>query len=374
MRRDLGLDPPERRIGLSAHDFAQALGAPEVILSRAAKIAGAPTVTSRFVQRIAALAGARWDEVLTRGNIYLELARALDHPAQVKSAERPAPKPKVEARPSRLSVTAIEDWLRDPYTIYAKYILRLQPLDAVDTPPGARDRGTVIHGAIGDYTEIFAAKAAGRSAEGTAGARRKTFRRAGRLSGGARVLVAALLAHRAMVRAMGRRRRDGVASLHAEIRGELKFPVGKREFTLSAIADRIEQRKDGSYAILDYKTGAARTEKQVRTGLAPQLTLEAAILRGGGFKTIAPGSVSEIAYVTLKGGEPAGKPNEINFKEGTPDSQADHALAKLKALAAKFENAAEPYKSMVHPMWTDALRRLRPPRARQGMVGHRRRR
>ena len=82
MRRDLGLDPPERRIGLSAHDFAQALGAPEVILSRAAKIAGAPTVTSRFVQRIAALAGARWNEVLTRGNRYLELARALDHPAQ----------------------------------------------------------------------------------------------------------------------------------------------------------------------------------------------------------------------------------------------------------------------------------------------------
>ena len=84
-------------------------------------------------------------------------------------------------------------------------------------------------------------------------------------------------------------RRAGLQALHAEIKGELKFPIGKREFTLSAIADRIERRKDGSYAILDYKTGAARTEKQVRTGLAPQLTLEAAILRGGGFKTIAAG-------------------------------------------------------------------------------------
>src|ERR1019366_8566541 len=131
---------------------------PEVILARAAKLAGAPTVTSRFVQRIAALAGPRWDNVLKRGNEYLELARALDHPGQVKSAERPAPKPKVEARPARLSVTAIEDWLRDPYTIYARTILRLQPLDAVDPPPGARDRGTVIHGAIGDYTKLFAQK------------------------------------------------------------------------------------------------------------------------------------------------------------------------------------------------------------------------
>ena len=90
----------------------------------------------------------------------------------------------------------------------------------------------------------------------------------------------------------------------------------------------------------------------MRTGLAPQLTLEAAILRGGGkFGKLAPGSVSEIAYVTLKGGEPAGKPNEIDFKEGTPDSQADHALARLKELAAQFENAAEPYLSLVHPMW-----------------------
>jgi ATP-dependent helicase/nuclease subunit B len=104
--------------------------------------------------------------------------------------------------------------------------------------------------------------------------------------------------------------------------------------------------------VLDYKTGAARTEKQVRTGLAPQLTLEAAILRAGGFKNVPAGSVSEITYVTLKGGEPAGKPNEINFKDGTPDTQAEHALARLKELAAKFENEKEPYRSLVHPMWT----------------------
>jgi ATP-dependent helicase/nuclease subunit B len=108
MRRDLGLDPPERRIGLSAHDFAQALGAEEVILARAAKVAGAPTVASRFVQRIAALAGPRWGDVLERGNHSLDYARALDQPALVKAAARPAPRPKLEARPLRLSVTAIE--------------------------------------------------------------------------------------------------------------------------------------------------------------------------------------------------------------------------------------------------------------------------
>jgi len=351
MRRDLGLDPPERRIGLAAHDFAQAMGAPEVILSRAAKIAGAPTVTSRFVQRIAALVGARWDEVLTRGNNYLTLARALDHPAQVKSAERPTPKPKVEARPARLSVTAIEDWLRDPYTIYARTILRLAPLDPVDTPPGARDRGTVIHGAIGDYTELFAAKPPADPLKELLALGEKHFAALADYPEARAFWWPRFLRIAHWFAQWDGERRAGIKALHAEIRGELKFPVGQREFTLSAIADRIEQRQDGSYAILDYKTGAARTEKQVRTGLAPQLTLEAAILRGGGFKPIAAGSVSEIAYVTLKGGEPAGKPNDINFKDGTPDSQADHALAKLKELAARFEDAATPYLSLVHPMW-----------------------
>ncbi len=354
MRRDLGLDPPERRIGLSAHDFAQALGAPEIILSRAAKVGGAPTVTSRFVQRIAALAGKeRWKEVLARGTRYLDYARALDHPAQIKAAERPAPKPPIEARPSKLSVTAIEDWLRDPYTIYAKYILRLAPLDAVDTPPGARDRGTVIHGAIGDFTSNFAAALPADPSQEllTLGetrfaplndyeeARAFWWPRFKRITGW-------------FVQWDGERRLD-IKTLHAEIRGEVKFPIGQREFTLSAIADRIEQRHDGSYVIIDYKTGAGRTEKQVRTGLAPQLTLEAAILRSGKFGTVLPGSVSELAYVTLKGGEPPGKHLAITFKEGTPDTQADHALTQLKKLAADFENKDTPYLSLVHPMWTN---------------------
>ncbi len=352
MRRQLGLDPPERRIGLSAHDFAQALGANEVILSRAAKVSGAPTVTSRFVQRIAALAGERWNGVVARGENYLNYARALDAPAEVRHAERPAPKPPRAARPNKLSVTAIEDWLRDPYTIYARHILRLQPLDAVDTPPGARDRGTVIHGAIGDYTELFGNNSAADPLKELLKLGEKHFAPLNDYPE-ARALWwprFQRIAH--WFTAWDTDRRAGLTTLHAEIRGELSFTAGTRAFTLSGIADRIELRKDGTYAIIDYKTGQARTEKQVRTGLAPQLTLESAILRGGGFKPIAGGSVSEIAYVTLKGGAEPGKPHEIEFKDGnSPDAHADRALAKLKELAAIFDDETKPYLSLVHPMW-----------------------
>jgi ATP-dependent helicase/nuclease subunit B len=354
MRRDLGLDPPERRIGLSAHDFAQALGAPEIILSRAAKVGGAPTVTSRFVQRIGALAGQeRWKEVLARGHIYLDYARALDHPAEVKAAARPAPKPPVEARPSRLSVTAIEDWLRDPYTIYAKYILKLMPLDAVDTPPGARDRGTVIHGAIGDFTAKFARGLPDDPTAALLKIGEKRFEPLNDYEEARAFWWPRFMRITQWFVPWDTERRLDIKTLHAEIRGELKFPVGNREFTLSAVADRIEQRGDGTYVIIDYKTGSGRTEKQVRTGLAPQLTLEAAILRSGKFGDIAPGSVSEIAYVTLKGVEPPGKHSSIKFTEGTPDTQADHAFAELKALAAKFESVETAYLSLVHPMWTN---------------------
>src|SRR5207248_854953 len=111
MRQALGLDLPERRIALSAHDFAQMLGAREVILTRAAKSAGAPTVAARFLQRLAAVTGARWADVCARGDKYLAWARKLDAPqGEPVPAKPPEPKPAVAARPTRLSVTEIEHW------------------------------------------------------------------------------------------------------------------------------------------------------------------------------------------------------------------------------------------------------------------------
>ena len=203
MRKKLGLDLPERRIGLSAHDFAQLLGARDVILARAAKIAGTPTVPSRLIQRLAAIAGPQWQAVVDRGNFYLGCARALDHPEKIAPAPRPAPTPPRAARPARLPVTDIEHWLRDPYTIYAKRILRLTPLDEVDAAPGAAERGNVIHAAIGEFTERFAICVARGCGARAHRARPNAFRRGCRVSRGARAVVAALRAHRALVRGLG---------------------------------------------------------------------------------------------------------------------------------------------------------------------------
>ena len=354
MRHELGLDLPERRIGLSAHDFAQLLGAREVFLTHAAKVAGSPTVPSRFIQRLAAVAGKRcWDAAKARGENHLAWARALDRPEQPpQPAERPAPTPPRAARPQSLSVTEIEHWLRDPYTIYAKHILKLMPLDAVDTDPGAAARGTIIHAAIGDFTKRFAkALPADPAAELIAlgephFAALEDFPEAQAFWWPRFRRVAHWFAN------WERARRGSIAEILAEIRGKTEIALAGGAFTLTGIADRIERGADGRYVILDYKTGAARSEKQIRTGLAPQLTLEAAILRRGGFKDIAAGaSVAAVGYVLLRGGEPPGEDEPIAFESGTPDEHADRAYEKLAELARRFDDDSVPYRSLVHPMW-----------------------
>ena len=353
MRLDLGLDLPERRVGLSAHDFAQLLGTPEVILSRAAKLGGAPTVASRFTQRLAAVAGEKhWDDAIGRGKKYLAWARNLDHADKVKATERPRPRPPLDARPTQLSVTEIEHWLRDPYTIYAKHILKLLPLDAVDTPPGARDRGTVIHGAIGEFTETYATGlppdplAALRALGEKHFAPLQDFPEARAFWWPRFVRIAQWFV------AWEAQRRRNATAIHAEVRAALDIEIDKRIFKLTTRADRIEQLRDGTFAILDYKTGAPPTEKQVRTGLSPQLTLEGAILRAGRFKDVMPGSLGELAYVALRGRDPAGEATPIEFKDGlTPDQHADKALSKLKGIIARFSKEAEPYRALVSPMW-----------------------
>lgn len=353
MRLKLGLDLPERRIGLSAHDFAQLLGAEEVILSHAAKIAGSPTVPSRFVQRLAAVAGERWKAARQRGDRYLAWGRALDRPEQVTPAPQPAPTPPRALRPKGLSVTDIENWLRDPYTIYAKYVLRLAPLDPVDVSPGAAERGTIIHAAIGDFTKRYAAALPADPVQELLSLGRPHFAALEDFPEARAFWWPRFERIACWFADWECKRRASMAVIAAEIRGEIVIPLAGGAFKLRGIADRIERSPAGSYVILDYKTGSARTEKQVRTGLAPQLTLEAAMLRRGGFPGIAAGaSVAGIEYVLLKGGARPGESKPIEFDQGTPDSQADRALQKLTELAERFDSDTEPYRSLVHPMWT----------------------
>ncbi|MGB3554637.1 MAG: double-strand break repair protein AddB, partial [Jannaschia sp.] len=303
MRMQCGLRLPDRSIGLSAHDFQQAAAGPEVWLSRSLRDAEAETVPSRWLNRIEGLlhgiggaAAQALADMRGRGNGWLALAAELTRPdGRVNHAPRPAPVPPRVARPNRLSVTAIETLIRDPYAIYARYILGLRPLPPLRQGPDARVRGIVVHEAM----ERFARDTPGPLSEDAVDRLRHALETTLEEEtpwpamrriwlGKFERLLPDLAQAEAGRRAIG-------APLFLEEQGMLPLPG--LDFTLTAKADRIDLRGD-AVAIYDYKTGTPPTPKQQET-FAKQLLLEAVMVEDGAFDGIARRRVEEVAYLQV---------------------------------------------------------------------------
>jgi ATP-dependent helicase/nuclease subunit B len=228
-------------------------------------------------------------------------------------------------------------------------------------PLSAADRGSAIHDAIGEFTRDFAADLPGDPALVLKQIGERYFAPLMERPEAKALWWPRFQRIAAWFATWETARRDGIAAIEAEIRGDISIPLdNERTFTLSARADRIERRDDGSFAILDYKTGQPPTGKQVRMGLSPQLTLEAAILREGGFAGIAAGSsVGELAYVRLSGNNPPGEHRTLELKINKsdkplePDLAADDARQKLEALVRSFEDDNQPYTSLNLSMWAN---------------------
>lgn len=353
LRTQIGLPPPERRIGLSAHDFSQGLGAEEVVLSRSAKTAGAPTIPSRWLQRLTAVAaGPAFEAAQARGAALVALGERLDEAVREPAARAPEPRPARDLRPTRMSVTGVETWLRDPYSVYARSILRLDQLDPVGPQPGPRELGEVIHKALEDFSRAKLSASDPGARDALLGFGRSAF---GALM--ERDEVQALWWPRFQrvadwFLAFERERAPYLAAIHVEQTGAVTFETAAgRSFELTARADRIDALKDGAFVLIDYKTGATATSKQALAGFAPQLPLEAAIVREGGFEKVTPagGEIGGLALVKLTGRDPAGEVVDIRDKAETIDAVADKALARFKAVADRFENPDEPYRSLSHP-------------------------
>ena len=211
--------------------------------------------------------------------------------------------------------------LRDPYTIYAKHVLKLQPLDAIDTPPGAADRGTLIHDSIGEFAKTFADKMPDDPVAALREIGERHFQPLADFPE-ARVLVAALPPHRRVVGALRDPRRRQARAVRCRDRRQHRDPVRQREVQAHGAGrpHRMSQGRPLRHPGLQDRRAAERASRCC-TGLSPQLTLEAAILRKGGFKDIPAGAtVAELVYVRLRGGAVAGEEKPIKFKEGTPDS------------------------------------------------------
>jgi len=339
MREKLGLSPPERRTGLAAHDFAQALGAREVYLTRAHKVDGVQTVPSRWLRRLLALVKASGLEPrIEPTQPWVAWARERDQTEGFKPAEAPRPCPPVAARPSSLSVTRIERWIANPYEIFAGNILKLEPMQELGTEPDAAMRGQIVHRALHDFSRAFPDTL---PADIEAELTRIADEHFAKLGGAP--LVKAFW--RPQLRRFARwfaatepGRRAGIARMLTEVKGALH--VGA-DFTLTARADRIDVADDGSVVIYDYKTGKPPVQKHVDDLYAPQLSLEAAIAEGGGFDDLGKCAVSGLVYIHVSGRNEGGEEREAG--NIGPTDLATAARDKLIKLIERYSDPTTPY-------------------------------
>jgi ATP-dependent helicase/nuclease subunit B len=304
LRHQAGLLLPERRIGLSAHDFQQAIAAPEVWLTRAARSDEADTVSSRWLNRMTNLLSglpdqggrAALDAMTARGQEWLGWVEALEQPTPLPPAQRPSPRPPVASRPRRLTITEIPRLIRDPYAIYAKHVLRLRPLNPLVQEPDALLRGTVVH----EIFEHFIRD----SLEDPSRLTRDTLVATARslLERDVPWPVARLLWLSRIERLAGdfilseQQRQHRAKPLKLEAQGEARLePL---DFSIACRADRIDQDDRGFLHLYDYKTGIPPSESQQKK-FEKQLLIEAAMAEEGAFKEIGPTEVASAAFIGL---------------------------------------------------------------------------
>ncbi|HTN09837.1 MAG TPA: PD-(D/E)XK nuclease family protein, partial [Acetobacteraceae bacterium] len=350
MRVGIGLEPPERRQGQAAHDFAMAMGNARVLVAYAQRIGTAPALPSPLLQRLDAFIGEDAAKALRQeGARWLREAEAIDYAGIPKPAGMPKPNPKASLRPRRLSITEIEPLVRSPYDIYAKHVLRLRRLEPLGTEPSARERGTMIHGvfeqAVASRLDLESRQALeammGMAQEKFAGLDAIKERRDIWLKRFERAAVQFL--------AYERGRDDEVAERHAEKKGEWHFPH-LDGFVLVGKADRLDLKRDGTLEIIDFKTGGIPSPGDMRAFDAPQLLLEAAMANAGIFAEVGARATSELTYIKIGLGPAAFQVTPFKLPKGMVLMDAvDEIVRRMQRHVATFLLQDLPMTARVRP-------------------------
>ncbi len=353
----VGLQLPERRLGLAAHDFVQGLGAETVVLTWARKVNGTPAVASRWLLRLrAVLAAAGLEDALQPdpATDWAGWALGLDWHAKMPAADKPAaavppkPAPPVAARPRRYSVSRVERLMQDPYWLYANAILRLKPLPPLDREPGAAERGQLVHAVVEKFTEQYPGVLPD---DARAIMREIAVRLIGEYAPDPALRALWLpqvwrmtdwfCEHEAELR-------QDVAAQFTELDGTHAFEIDGESVELTARADRIDRLQSGSLRIVDYKTGGAslmalydRNGKQ-RKSYKPQLYLEGWIAEQGGFAKLPDTQVEELLYIRLSGGDPPGTLIGPSGKLNIAD-EIENAADGVRSLITSYLSATQAY-------------------------------
>lgn len=327
MRATLGLPPLERRIGLNAQDFCQALCSEKVYLTRSEFVDGKVQLPSRFLHM---LRQGLDEAVLKPQKPYLAWARKLDHPDDFKPAPQPLPKPDLTLRPRVMAATHVEQLVKNPYGYYARFILGLKPLDPLAGEPHAAQFGTLIHHLLEQHkkTKMTLSLLAKSAFDVFSAYPHILF-----------FWMPRFLRIASWFEAQEEKRKDVLVNSFIELEGKMTFETSKGKFTLKAKADRIDILKGGLVEIIDYKTGMIPTKYQMQIGAGAQLLLEALIAKHKGFGLPEIHDI-EISYWRLKGKKEAG--DIKSFKD--LETEIENTEKGLRTLVAFYEDENHGYK------------------------------
>ena len=340
MKKDFGFPLPEKAIGIMAHDFCSLLSGREVYLTRANRVQGTPMIKSRWLMRMETVFEALKIE-LNEAVAFKSWARYLDRSDVLKRILPPMPKPPVSARPRKLSASAVEYLMRDPYIIYAKHILRLRPLENLEPDLTMADYGNIIHGILDEFNKVYEFRFPDNVREELFRIGHEYFVK-NSIGFETRAfwwprfekVVDWLVGQEAPYR-------QEVDRVHSEIEGSIKFDAPAGEFEITAKADRVDELKDGKVAIVDYKTGQIRSKKEVAGGYAPQLPIEGIIASQGGFDGVDAKDVEKLIYWGL-----GNKELIIDEEVGVI---LESNLQNIKELIAVFDFETTPYLARPNP-------------------------
>ncbi|OFW96610.1 MAG: hypothetical protein A2977_03455 [Alphaproteobacteria bacterium RIFCSPLOWO2_01_FULL_45_8] len=278
MRETLGLPSLETRFSQSAHDFLSAICIPvPVLITRSLRVGGVPSVPSRFLSYLEMRMGA-YNLTFSQNKDLKVWARNLNSVSQKTDLQAPRPLPPVSQRPKRLSVTDVSILLRDPYSIYAKHILKLTRLEPFIPEEKSRLFGLFVHNFLHRWAP-------------TSETPMDVL-----LSGRAKFLFELYLGPVEQSRFLWEKfsilfewvkQQKKLANTSTEIKGEFSFAVEDHLFTLFGKADRVDWDQEGAI-LIDYKTGSIPPLSHVKEGKASQITLEALIFLRGGFSDLPP--------------------------------------------------------------------------------------
>lgn len=342
MSKHFGLPTQEHHTGMAAHDFMQCCHAEKVFITRALKMDGVPTLPSPFLYRLDTLlkAAGLHEKVYDGEAQWLHWARKLhDGGGMPTPILPPEPRPPREARPREFYVTTIEKLMRDPYSVYARHILKLKPLEEIDKEPEARDFGSLIHHILERFVKNWENIPEAERYQTLLDYGSEAFRNMSMGAGMVFLWWPRFERIAAWFAATEIKRREVIRKVQPEIEG--KIVIG--DFTLKARADRIEENREGKISIMDYKTGDPPKKKDIAAGLAPQLVLEAMVAEEGGFPGMeGKRTVDAVHYWKLAG---TSESAEVYTYSKELQQWIVDAREGLARLFKTFDSAETPYHS-----------------------------